>query len=53
MKAISKTVAGALVIASLLGGGAAVAVVSAGAPATAAHPVPQAATAIEYALIAH
>jgi hypothetical protein len=53
MKAISKTAASALVIASLLGGGAAVAVVSAGAPASAVHPAPQAATAIEYALIAY
>jgi hypothetical protein len=50
MKAISKTVAGALVIVSLIGGGAAVAVASAGTPATAVHPVPQAATAVEYAL---
>ena len=49
MKAISKTAAGVLVIASLPGG-AAVGFVSAGAPAAAAHPVPQAATAIEYAL---
>jgi len=49
MKAISKTAAAALVIASLLG--AAVAVVSAGAPAAAVHPAPQAATAIEYALL--
>ena len=48
MKPISKTVAGALVIASLIGGSAAVAV--AAAPGAAAHPVPQAATAIEYAL---
>jgi hypothetical protein len=51
MNAISKTAAGALVIASLLGGG--VAVASAGAPAAAVHPAPQAATAIEYALIAY
>ena len=47
MRAISKTAAGVLVTASLLGG-AAVAVVSAGAPAAAAHPVPRAVTAIEY-----
>jgi len=53
MKAISKAAAGALVIASLLGGGAAVAVASIGTPAAAAHPAPQAATAIEYALIAY
>jgi hypothetical protein len=52
MKAISKTTVGALVIASFLGGTAAVAVVGAGAPAAAVHPAPQAATAIEYALIA-
>jgi hypothetical protein len=50
MKAISKTVVGALVIASLIGGGAAVAVASAWVPATAVHPAPQAATAVEYAL---
>ena len=53
MKAISKTAVGALVIASLLGGGAAVAVVSAGVPAVAVHPAPRAATAIEYGLIAY
>jgi hypothetical protein len=50
MKAISKTVAGALVIASFIGGSAAVAGASAAVPATAVHPAPQAATAIEYAL---
>jgi hypothetical protein len=53
MKNISKTVAGAVVVASLVGGGVAVAVVSAGAPVTASHPAPQAATAIEYGLIAN
>jgi hypothetical protein len=52
MKAISKTTVGALVIASFLGGIAAAAIVGAGAPAAAVHPAPQAATAIEYALIA-
>ncbi len=50
MKAISKTVAGALVIASLIGGSAAVAAASAGTPASAVHPAPQAVTALEYAL---
>jgi hypothetical protein len=50
MRAIGKTVADVLVIASLLGEGAAIAVASAGAPATVAHPAPQAVTAIEYAL---
>jgi hypothetical protein len=49
MKAISETVAGALVIASLIGGSAAAAAV-AGAPATPVHSVPVAATAVEYAL---
>jgi hypothetical protein len=52
MKAIIKTAVGALVVASILGGTAAVAVVGTGAPASAVHPAPQAATAIEYALIA-
>ena len=48
MKVISKAVAGAIVVASLLGGGAGVAVALYGAPA--AHPAPLAATAVEYAL---
>jgi hypothetical protein len=50
MKAISKTAVGLPVIASFLGGGAAIAVASARAPATTAHPVPQAVTPIEHAL---
>ena len=50
MKSISKTVARVLVSASLIGGNAAVAIVVFAAPATTAHPTPQAATAIEYAL---
>jgi hypothetical protein len=50
MNTISKTAVGALVIASLIGGSAAVAAISAGTPASAVHPVPQAATAIEYGL---
>jgi hypothetical protein len=50
MNTISKTVVGALVIASLIGGSAAVAVVSAETPVSAVHPIPQAATAIEYGL---
>jgi hypothetical protein len=54
MKAISKTAIGTLVIvASLLGGGAAIAVAAAAAPAPAAHPAPQAATAVEYAMMAY
>jgi hypothetical protein len=52
MKAISKTSAGVLVVASLLGGGAAVVASVAGAPAATARPAPEAATAIEYGLIA-
>jgi hypothetical protein len=50
MKAISKAVASAIVIASLLGGGAGVAVAFYGAPAAAAHPAPLAASMVEYAL---
>jgi hypothetical protein len=50
MKAISKTVARILAVASLAGGNAAVAVAVFAAPATTAHPAPQAATATEYAL---
>ena len=48
MKAISKAVAGAIIAASLLGAGVAVAFFE--APAAAAHPAPLAATAIEYGL---
>lgn len=53
MKAISRTAVGALVIASLLGGGAAIAVAGVAAPVAAAPQAPQAATAIEYGLIAN
>jgi hypothetical protein len=48
MKSISKAVAGAIIVVSLLGGGAGVAIAFSGAPA--AHPAPLAATAVEYAL---
>jgi len=51
MKAISKAAVGALVIASLLGGGAAIAVAATSAPA--ARPAPQAATMVEYAMMAY
>ena len=53
MKAISKAAVGALVTASLLGGGTAIAVAATATPAAAAHPAPQAATMVEYAMMAY
>ena len=47
---ISKAVAGAIVVASLLGGGAGVAVAISVAPPATAHPAPLAVSALEYAL---